>query len=105
MATTTSTRSEEELVPGTEILLHLHGNGTGAGESTELCLVPEPSNQPDDPLVRISVSMSIILRKLTFLKELEPNMESNSDYQSSYLRVHQHLNATRNCTLDSNLHS
>jgi hypothetical protein len=40
----------QELVPGTEILLNTDGSSTRSGDA-ELVLVPEPSNQADDPLV------------------------------------------------------
>lgn len=46
-----STEFREELIPGTELLLNTDLNSTRSGDA-ELVLVPEPSNQPDDPLVR-----------------------------------------------------
>jgi hypothetical protein len=48
MAPSNSDRSEEELIPGTEILLQ---TSDGLRSSSELVLVPEPSDQLDDPLV------------------------------------------------------
>jgi len=46
---------EAELIPGTEILLASdQGYGRHSGTNEELVLVPTPSDQPDDPLVRIS---------------------------------------------------
>ncbi|KUJ17087.1 MFS general substrate transporter [Mollisia scopiformis] len=44
-----SSEYREELVPGTEILLNTDLNSTRSGDA-ELVLVPEPSDQPDDPL-------------------------------------------------------
>jgi hypothetical protein len=48
-------QGDAELVPGTEILLNA-GDGFGSDSSAneELLLVPKPSNEPDDPLVRKS---------------------------------------------------
>jgi hypothetical protein len=44
---------EAELVPGTEILLASdEGYGIHSNTNEELVLVPTPSDQPDDPLVR-----------------------------------------------------
>lgn len=37
-----------EIIPGTEILLDRNGT---AGSKKEIHLVPEPTNNPDDPLV------------------------------------------------------
>jgi hypothetical protein len=48
MTTTQSGQSELELIPGTEILLQTN---EGLRSASELILVPEPSNSPDDPLV------------------------------------------------------
>ncbi len=46
-------RTEAELIPGTEILLAAdEGYGRHSSTNEELLLVPTPSDQPDDPLVR-----------------------------------------------------
>jgi hypothetical protein len=45
--------SEAELIPGTDILLADEGYGRHSRTNEELVLVPRPSDQPDDPLVRI----------------------------------------------------
>jgi len=48
-------RIEVELIPGTEILLHADdGSGRYSSTNEELLLVPAPSNEPDDPLVKKS---------------------------------------------------
>jgi hypothetical protein len=46
-------RTEAELIPGTEILLAADERyGRHSSSNEELLLVPTPSDQPDDPLVR-----------------------------------------------------
>lgn len=40
--------SRGDLIPGTEILLQ---TTEGLRSASELILIPEPSNEPDDPLV------------------------------------------------------
>lgn len=44
-----SSEYSNELVPGTEVLLHTDTSSAGS-HNAELVLVPEPSDQPDDPL-------------------------------------------------------
>lgn len=46
-----SDHSEGEVIPGTEVLLQTND---GSRSLSELILVPEPSNSPDDPLVCLS---------------------------------------------------
>ena len=51
------TGSRSILVPGTSVLFEqpTHDTGTtkhAAGENSDLILVPQPSNSPNDPLVR-----------------------------------------------------
>jgi hypothetical protein len=53
------TSSTDNLVPGTEVLLDFD-NSTSHDES-ELILIPEPSNDPRDPLVRNVLNTSPIL--------------------------------------------
>lgn len=44
---------DTELIPGTEILLAAdQGYGRHSSTNEELVLLPTPSDQPDDPLVR-----------------------------------------------------
>jgi hypothetical protein len=40
-----------ELLPGTEILLHLNENNVLVESGKELELIPAPSDDPSDPLV------------------------------------------------------
>jgi hypothetical protein len=47
-----------ELIPGTEILLAAdEGYGRHSSSNEELLLVPTPSDQPDDPLVRFAEAL------------------------------------------------
>lgn len=48
MTATTFVRAETELIPGTDILL---SSGDGSTDAERICLIPAPSDQPDDPLV------------------------------------------------------
>lgn len=44
---------ELETIPGTEVLLYSDSNlSEHSGSAEKLVLVPEPSNDPEDPLVR-----------------------------------------------------
>jgi hypothetical protein len=49
---------ELETIPGTEVLLYSDGNISDHSGADKLVLVPEPSNDPDDPLV----SLILLLR-------------------------------------------
>jgi hypothetical protein len=45
--------NDAELIPGTEILLNAdYEFGMHSSTNEELLLVPAPSNEPDDPLVK-----------------------------------------------------
>jgi hypothetical protein len=51
---TMTDRIQAELIPGTEILLASdQGYGRHSNANEELVLIPTPSDQPEDPLVRI----------------------------------------------------
>lgn len=76
--------SEGELIPGTEVLLQTND---GLRSSSELILVPEPSNSPDDPLVS-TLSPLLCYFVILTTTELESKMEGHCPHQPSHLRVH-----------------
>jgi len=51
---------ETEAIPGTEVLLY-HDVSEHLEDSDKLCLVPEPSNDPHDPLVSVLLNAIHIL--------------------------------------------
>jgi hypothetical protein len=94
---------ELETIPGTEVLLFSNGNiSEHSGNADKLVLVPEPSNDPDDPLV--SSILYSYPTPLTGSAELEPNMEIHRHHQPSNLRLHLRSHATLDRTVDTDLH-
>lgn len=90
-----------ELIPGTEILLQ---TSEGLRSASELILIPEPSNEPDDPLVRSLLSATSLLDANTKWKELEPCMEGDCAHQPSNLRLHLYSHPLGYRAFNTNLH-
>jgi hypothetical protein len=97
MTVTNTQLTEADLVPGTELLLAHENN------EDQIVLIPEPSDNPDDPLVGNSNTTNIASTN-TMNKELEPNMEVYSYHQSSDIRIRQRAHASLHRTFDTNFY-
>lgn len=93
--------NEVEVIPGTDIVLYTNGRSEALG-GEKVVLVPEPSDDPSDPLVRPcnTVSQWLPANK----QQLERDMEIDSHHQSSSIRLHRRSHSTVHRAVDADLH-
>lgn len=93
----------EAIIPGTEIVYReTDGDSTS---SQELVLIPNPTDNPDDPLVSSSLQpyFCCLAQQTDRSPELEHNMEDNRDCQSIRLCLRQHLDASFHRPVDPDI--